>query len=612
MRTVNNPIQATMYADFETTVTGQADQSKTEVWSAAYVYKGKPNSPDSVNVLHSLPEFMKYLDSLIFPCKVYFHNLKFDGSFILTYLKQSKLKEHMCQAKELKIHEYTYMISDKGLWYSISFVNSKKYLIEIWDSLKLAPASLKSLGKSFNTEHQKLEMEYTGNRYPGCPITDEEMAYIKNDVLVLKEVMETLNSEGVNAMTIGSACMAEFKRQYSYQAYRTFFPDLTKYKLPNIELGEKRYSHDRSVDDFIRRSYHGGFCYVNPKYQNKTLNYVSHCDANSHYPSMMHSKSGNYYPVGEPQYLTYENEFNTFRKTLDQTQLYYFVRFQCAFTLKPRHIPMVQIKGDSRFDSNAWLSSSNSNVLDLVMTKTDYEQFLDSYNISNYSFIEAVMFHVKQGIFDSYIDHWMSIKQTSKGAKRQIAKLFLNNLYGKFAASTDSSYKIATYIPGIGLKYDRVQDNSKKAGYIAIGSAITSYARHYTEMLAQNNFDYFVYADTDSGVFTIPEGQIKGIPIDPVALCCWKVESESDRAKFVRQKTYFEHVIAEDGKPVEPYINLKCAGMCAEAKNNFIAKLSDNSLSLDDFKQGLVVSGNLKSKNVDGGILLVDKPYRMR
>lgn len=86
-----------------------------------------------------------------------------------------------------------------------------------------------------------------------------------------------------------------------------------------------------------------------------------------------------------------------------------------------------------------------------------------------------------EGYFDEYIDKYRKIKMTSKGAKRELAKLYLNNLYGKESASTDSSYKIPYLNPDKDcLSFDLVEEKEKTPGYIAIGSYITSYARNFT------------------------------------------------------------------------------------------------------------------------------------
>lgn len=75
--------------------------------------------------------------------------------------------------KDMKNKTFTYVISDMGQWYNITIKDKGKF-IQIRDSLKLLPFSVKRIGSSFGTSHKKLEMEYKGFRYAGCEITDEE------------------------------------------------------------------------------------------------------------------------------------------------------------------------------------------------------------------------------------------------------------------------------------------------------------------------------------------------------------------------------------------------------------------------------------------------------
>ncbi len=131
----------------------------------------------------------------------------------------------------------------------------------------------------------------------------------------------------------------------------------------------------------------------------------------------------------------------------------------------------------------------------------------------------------------------------SKGALRTLAKLFLNNLYGKLAMSDDSSFKYAYLKPNGVVGFISVEEHKKNAGYIAIGSAITSYARNFTIRAAQQNYDTFCYADTDSIHCECPSDQVKGVVVHPTKFCCWKNESNWDKAVFTRQKTYIEHVV---------------------------------------------------------------------
>lgn len=73
----------------------------------------------------------------------------------------------------------------------------------------------------------------------------------------------------------------------------------------------------------------------------------------------------------------------------------------------------------------------------------------------------------------------------SKDAMRELAKLFLNNLYGKMASNEDSSFKFAYIKEDKSIGFIPIAEANKKAGYIPVGSAITSYARNFTIRAAQ-------------------------------------------------------------------------------------------------------------------------------
>lgn len=624
--------EITAYSDFETTIDNPV---VTEVWAAATILGGVPNDPQNVLVQKNLGDYMEYIFNI--PgnrIKIYFHNLKFDGSFILYWLLNCKWLSPLytldeqgqinglekMNAWEMPACSFTYTISSTGQWYSITIRTYNK-IVTIWDSLKLMPMPLKALGRAFKTPHQKLDMEYSGHT-PNSYISPEELKYIQNDVLVLKECMEYMHSQNIDSMTIGGACLSEYLDPIPEEKQTLLFPDLTMVQIPDLTGWDLPRSTGRTADSFIRRSYHGGFCYVNPKYQGKMISThaedrpdvlaesISHVDANSHYPSMMHSRSGNYYPVGQPYYIT-ADDFPKFEK-LPTSKFYYFVRVLGSFELKPDHLPTLQIKDDPRFrgHSNEWLTSSMGHTVDIVLTCTDYRKLLENYE-ANITVLEAVGFKTEIGLFDKYINHWYGIKEHATGAERQIAKLFLNNLYGKFAASTDSSYKIARVGARGGLSYMTVQANDKTPGYIAIGSAITSYARNRTITLAETYIDYYVYSDTDSNVYLLPEESLEAIPKHPTAICYWGVESESDNCIFARQKTYIEHVVKNDSKPVEAYWNVKACGMGAISKSITNQRLNAG-MDLREFRSGFSVEGTLKARQIAGGTLLVDAGYCMR
>lgn len=629
------PRNLTYYmGDFETTVFD--NQTYTEVWAAAMV----PFWTEEVSILHRIDDMFNKLKNLYGNICIFFHNLKFDGSFWIPFLEQTlKLQQaymvlekdgqktyRWIEQKYMQNNTYKYMISDRGQWYNIIIKVNNKF-IEIRDSLKLLPFSVEEIGHSFKTKHKKLTMEYKGVRYAGCEITDEEKEYIANDVLVVKEALEIMFEEGHNGVTIGSCCLKEFKKTYDKWDYQIFFPNLYDMKIDE-EYGAP------TAGDYVRKAYRGGWCYLVPEKAGWIHKDGLTADVNSLYPSMMSSQSGNRYPVGKPTFWKGDYIPENARKP----GRYYFVRVRTRFYLRKNYLPFIQLKNSFLYIGTENLTTSDvrdengnycetvempdgtlrSTAVTMTMTMTDWELFKKHYELVDTEILDGCWFFSEIGIFDVYIDKYAEMKKTSKGARRTLAKLFLNNLYGKEAASTDSSFKIA-YVKEDGvIGFFPVKENAKAPGYIPCGAAITSYSRCFTITAAQQNYygpneRGFIYADTDSIHCDLKPEEVKGITVHPSEFCCWKLESYWDEAIFTRQKTYIEHVTHEDGEPIEtPFYDVKCAGMPKKSKQIFLDKMEAGEYELTDFKIGLKVEGKLTPKRIRGGVVLKETTYEMR
>ena len=570
-----------------------------------------------------------------------FYNLPNENEIITD---TSKIKQ--IPSKEMKNNSFNYLISNMGQWYKITIKTNNK-IIEICDSLKLLPFSVKRIGESFGTKHKKLDIEYTGFRYAGCTITDEEQEYIKNDVLVVKEAIEIMFNDGHDKLTIGSCCLSEFKSIIGRCEFKEKFPDIF-----GISLNSKEYGSE-NAGEYIRKSYRGGWCYLVEGKANKVYNKGLTADVNSLYPSMMSSESNNRYPVGLPNF--WKGNFIPKQAMFGHT--FFFIRIKTRFYLKEGMLPTLQIKGNMLYPPREMLRTSDiydsekgkyypfytengeikEAIAELTLTQMDFELLKKHYELVDLEILDGCWFYTEPDIFDEYIDKYKRIKLTSKGAKKEEAKLFLNNLYGKMASSTNSSFKIAYLKEDQSLGYYTVVQYNKKAGYIPIGSAITSYARNFTIKAAQENFygsdkPGFIYADTDSIHCDLDVDQVKGIDIHDKNFCCWKIESYWDEGYFVRPKTYIEHVTHVDGKEVDNFYSVTCAGMPDRCKKLFLRSMQgdlydadkDKGISRDeikflskkrnieDFNIGLEVPSKLLPKNIKGGIVLKETTYKMR
>lgn len=649
--------------DFETTV--YKGQVHTEVWASAVVEL----FTDDVKIFHSIGETFEYLSSLNDNVCIYYHNLKFDGAFWLAYLlvelgyeqAYEKLNDEGTEVKWLaekymKNKSFKYSVSDMGQWYNI-IIKVNNHFIEIRDSLKLLPFSVKRIGNSFKTKHKKLNIEYTGFRYAGCTITEDEKKYIANDVLVVKEALEIMFSEGHTKLTIGSCCLAEYKKIIGNDDYKTFFPNI--YEL-SIDESKHRY---KSAGEWVRKAYKGGWCYLVKGKEGRMFYNGTTADVNSLYPSMMSSESGNIYPISTPNFWT----GNIIPDEALLPNRYYFVRIKTRFYIKDGYLPFIQIKGNLLYKGTECLTTtdiydpvtqeyydkyydSSGNLCDtrveLTLTMTDYILLKEHYELVDFEILDGCWFYGEIGIFDEYIEKYKKIKMESKDARRELAKLFLNNLYGKMASNTDSSFKIAYVKEDKSIGFNYIPEKDKTPGYIPVGAAITSYARNFTIRAAQKNYHGvdkagFIYADTDSIHCDLKPEQIEGITVHDKNFCCWKLETCWDVATFTRQKTYIEHVTHEncvpvdeildkDGNPKQPYYNVKCAGMPDKCKQLFIKSMEgytpkdDDNFTDDeveflsvhrtmkDFTVGLRVPGKLRPVRIRGGVVLVETPYEMR
>lgn len=638
--------------DFETTV--YEGQSRTDVWASALTRMFSPS--DNVQIFGSIGDTFDFLKMLA--CEgginivVYYHNLKFDGSFWLNYLlfdlklEQAFDYDNKCWLSDFKMLDNTvkYLIADNGAWYTVT-VKINGHYIQFRDSLKLLPFSVKSIGKSFDTKHKKLEMEYEGYRYPNCHISEEEKAYIKNDVLVVREALEIMFNEGHNKLSIGSCCLAEFKEitqsasnRKTYFNYLDHICDLSRYKLDMEIYGQP----DRDL--YIRKAYRGGWCYLRKDRANKLFKKGCTVDVNSLYPSVMSGESGNKYPVGHGTMWT----GNYIPEVCENDDIYYFIRIKTRFRLKPGKLPTIQIKDNLLYRATEYLVTSDiynnkkkkwcsyaetkNGVFDtrvvLTLTCTDFELIKEHYNLYDFEILDGCYFHAMVGIFDEYIEKYKTMKLTSKGARKTLAKLFLNNLYGKLATNRNSSFKVARQREDGSLGWDTIFDDNKRVVYIPAGAAVTSYARNFTIRAAQANYKHFIYADTDSLHCCCDPSDLVGIPIHDKDFLHWKIESVWDEAKYIRQKSYIEHIVSIPGETLEkPFYEIKCAGIQNRSKELFnlsiegcdIEAIDDNGKPLfndrekdflktkrtiDDFKGGLVLPSATYAKQIPGGTLL--------
>lgn len=571
-------------ADFETTT----DCDDCRVWAYALCEIGNVDNFIYGNNIH---DFIKFCSDKKENYQLYFHNLKFDGEYIFNYLLNNGY-EFVKDKRERRDKTFTCLISDMGQFYSIEiyFHVTKKHTnkVTIFDSMKILNFSVEKIAKDFNLPIRKLELDYKAKREIGHILTSHEIDYIKNDVEIMARALEFMFNEKLLKMTIGSDALTSYKEMN--KNFSKYFPIL-----------------DFNIDSDIRKSYKGGFTYLNECYIEKEVGEGLVLDVNSLYPSVMKYE---YLPFGDP--LFFEGRYQE-----DKLYKLYIQCFSCSFEVKEGMIPTLQIKNNPSFVSNEYIKSSEGDIVTLYLTNVDMELFFEHYNVYDITWHSGWKFKSLRGLFTTYIDYWTERKINAKKEGNNvlyiISKLMLNSLYGKFGLNPRVRGKIP-YLNEEGIvKYKLGEEEIRNAIYIPVATFITSYARRKTIETSQAikdytikkyHKDYYIYSDTDSiHLLKMDDEELKQfVDIDDFRLGAWKIESKFTRGKYIRQKCYIEEY--------EDKLNVTVAGL---------PKKLGKYVNFDNFNKGMEILATdenkehkLRFKHVKGGVLLVDTDFTIK
>lgn len=259
-------------ADFETTT----DPETAHVWSWESCVVGDPDNFCRGIDIESFIEYCSWEDRII-----YFHNLKFDSSYILSYLLTHGYT--WSNKRSLKKHEFSTLISNMGQFYSVT-VCFGETTTTFYDSLKLIRLSVEQIAKAYGLTFRKLEIDYDKPRPEGYIPTDEEWEYQHADVAIMSQALHILFSEGLTKITQGSNALWDYKEIIGKKNFKRWFPVLPP-----------------EIDAFCRKSYKGGATQVHKIFANQEIGCGITLDVNSMYPWAMYEM---FLPFGEPIYYT--------------------------------------------------------------------------------------------------------------------------------------------------------------------------------------------------------------------------------------------------------------------------------------------------------------------
>lgn len=561
-------------ADFETNT--YIDDCHVWAWGVAEICE---NPHDTFKYGADLDGFMEH--ALKHKGRYWFHNLKFDGSFIVSWLLAHDYEHTEARPKK---GQFSALIDDLGKFYSIEVAG-----VKFADSYKKITMPVRAVAKTYGLAMSKGELDYETFRPVGHEITAAELDYLSRDVLIMAQAMNERLKMGTK-LTTSSDCLDIFKDIIGKQCYRTTMPFINPV-----------------IDAKMRLAYRGGWVYANPRHKGKDVGRGIRLDVNSLYPWAMRY---NALPVGAPAY------FSGAPKPSKARPLW-IAQVVLTAKLKPGKLPCIQLKGSSLFGEREYIDEVPEPT-PFMLCSVDYDLWCDMYDIDDWEWGGGWSFEAQEGVFDDYIDSFMSQKQNAKTpGERMSAKLCLNSLYGKLAQKIIQRGRVPIMGEDGVLHFGDGKESEREPVYLPMGIFITAYARCKTIRTACEFGERFCYADTDS-IHAIGEAIPDDVEVHPKKLGAWKHEATFDRARFVRAKTYVETV---DG--VDEYT---CAGMSQSLKA---------IMRFEDFKSGFETrvcpyylpggcgkdcetcydnskNWGLKPKQVRGGVVLLPTPFSIR
>ncbi len=580
-------------ADFETS-TSQWNVEKARVWLWDICTRDYEhiNGTDIESFLNYIRRYDGYLFS--------FHNLSYDGCYILDYLLRHGYKHST--NKTLHVKEFFTLITPQGTHYAYQICFSNGNTVTINDSFRHNSMSVDQLAKTYKLPILKEEIDYDTVREIGHEPTEQELKYINHDTEIMMRILNEDLHQGFDKFTESGNSRKFFKS--TLKNYDDLLPVLNDFE-----------------DEFIRKSYRGGYVYLKEEHFNKELHSMMSLDINSMYPAQMLHRP---MPIGLPLYGHGRKEDDK----LASPHLCWVQHFKCCFHIKPNRPPTIARKSFKGFSvKDLYLKSSGFKRCELWLTNVDLKLFFECYEVWDIEYIDFMSFESMCGyevtpeeaehmtvdeiikldgqgsLYYDYLYPYRMEKEHSTGGQRARAKKQQNIAYGaQSTAKTGDLCYPELYKDH--LRFVRYEGEKRKGGYIPIGTFITAYSR---ELLITNiirNWDRFVYCDTDS-LYLLGQER-PDMPIHRTLYGFFKLEHYISRAKFLGCKRY----IYLGREPDEEQDRLKVT--CCGAPPSVTCQMNfDNFKPYNKEKGEGVFNGKLSSHIVCGGKHLQVTTYKL-
>ena len=239
---------------------------------------------------------------------IWVHNLSFEFQFIRKLIEWQKV----FATDERKV---VYGVTNQGFVYRDSYI--------------LAGYSLNLVAKNLHTHKiKKLVgfLDYDKIRTPETPLTQKELEYSSNDVIIVVDyIHEQIDEYGsiTKIPLTNTGRVRDFTRDYVFYNHRK------DHRKTGGTFGQYRrlmsiLTIDKGTYEQAKRAFQGGFTHANARKQGKIINNVSSYDFTSSYPTVMVSEK---FPMSRPFYPKI-NSIDDLEKLITKSSCMFDVKFK--------------------------------------------------------------------------------------------------------------------------------------------------------------------------------------------------------------------------------------------------------------------------------------------
>lgn len=392
--------------------------------------------------------------------------------------------------------------------------------IEFRDSYILSALSLETVAKNLITHSiRKLkgDLDYSLIRNDKTPITDKEMGYINNDVLI---ILAYINEQIEQYGNIAKIPYTNTGRVRLFMKNKCFNRKGYSRKSNGAAQRYRRLMQVLSLDmesyNMLKRCFQGGFTHASLLYSGKKLKDVASVDFTSSYPYVMISEL---YPMSEPReikgdisYLEILNSNCGFIFDCIITDLHCINSFESYLSSSKCRNSRNVIINNGRIFKADYVETSITNI-DLQIIVKCYS-FTQIKIIRGYSFYMSYLpSAIIKGILELYQKKTELKNVEGKEQEYLVSKQMINSVYGMCV--TDIIRDLIIYNGEWDIEKGNYEEQLKKHNesknrflYYPWGVFVTAYARRNLWSGILNIGMDYVYSDTDSIKFLNYENHI--------------------------------------------------------------------------------------------------------